>query len=528
MWGVGGVLLFSVPPSALYWILGFLFVLFVLLNLRQSSELLNKAILKRIIIVYVAVFTIAFTLFLAFPSHRVDKIRVGILPAVDPISDRSAFSRSAAICEMANQTLARIFRQDSLVYSLDWIWEAIATDSLQDRRYIQDFSGRILLDFVVLGWMENDTTFNWQVFDVHNKTIIAQNAFSRRESLLDAGQELARQILTVFKRDHELPSLRSIQDSVLVSYALGLCVAGQGEYREAISLAEKAFALDTLFIPNRNLLARANLERGIKMAANGQGGNIQKFLARSLAERTVKLDSSDAEATRLLGKYALVHEMWGIAEKYFKKASALNPHNARVYFDMSRLHKSRMKSIGFGGTEDLLRYAIELNPCYEEARLYLADYLYFNKWPSRAQREIRALLDINPRSVNGLMFLGKMAVAGGDIQKIIPIYEKLLQIAPENPDVYYNLGVFYFNIDDRENAERFFLKAIELGNQVDAYLYMGYICQARGEIDKAVEYYRLRIRHKRGLDDRYADEARKQLYNLTKPDSSIIKTLGAK
>ena len=42
MWGVGGVLLFSAPPSALYWILGFLFVLFVLLNLRQSSELLNK------------------------------------------------------------------------------------------------------------------------------------------------------------------------------------------------------------------------------------------------------------------------------------------------------------------------------------------------------------------------------------------------------------------------------------------------------------------------------------------------------
>ena len=238
-------------------------------------------------------------------------------------------------------------------------------------------------------------------------------------------------------------------------------------------------------------------------------------------------DSTDSEAHRIMGKYYILRKMWSMAETHLYKALKRDPNNARIYYDYSHLHASRIKKIGFRDEEAVLRHAIGLNPCYEEARIRLADLLYFNKWPKRANLAIDDLLAIHPRSIEGLLFRGKMAVGSAKFDRIVETYNRIIEIDPRNADAYYNLGVYYFNSKDVDNAERFFERAVQVGNSADAHLYLGHIYQSKGLLDKAIAEYRLRIRHSRGLDDTYADEARKRLFELTKPDSSLLKLHGS-
>ena len=65
---------------------------------------------------------------------------------------------------------------------------------------------------------------------------------------------------------------------------------------------------------------------------------------------------------------------------------------------------------------------------------------------------------------------------------------------------------------------RFFEKAIEIDNHLNSHLYMAYIYELRGDMDNAVKHLRLRIRHKTGPDDEFAEEARKHLFKIMHPE----------
>jgi tetratricopeptide (TPR) repeat protein len=124
------------------------------------------------------------------------------------------------------------------------------------------------------------------------------------------------------------------------------------------------------------------------------------------------------------------------------------------------------------------------------SRLYLADYLFFNNWKKHAERAIDALLTIHPRSINGLLALGKMAVAENNLERVIAIYNSILQIDPYNPVAYFNLGVYYFNLQEYEYAEQLFHRAVQYGDYADAHLYLGTIFELQGDKERAIAEYR--------------------------------------
>jgi tetratricopeptide (TPR) repeat protein len=103
---------------------------------------------------------------------------------------------------------------------------------------------------------------------------------------------------------------------------------------------------------------------------------------------------------------------------------------------------------------------------------------------------------------------------------VIEIYNKILDIDPHNADAYYNLGIYYFNSGDIANAERFFSTAVEINDHLNSHLYLGHIFESKGMLAEAIAEYRIRIRHKRGPKDPYAEEARKRIFQLMNPDSS--------
>ena len=56
---------------------------------------------------------------------------------------------------------------------------------------------------------------------------------------------------------------------------------------------------------------------------------------------------------------------------------------------------------------------------------------------------------------------------------------------------------------------------------MNAHLYLAYLYDVQGKKEKAIEHLRERIRQRKGLDDEFAEEARKRLFDLVHGDSIL-------
>jgi tetratricopeptide (TPR) repeat protein len=78
---------------------------------------------------------------------------------------------------------------------------------------------------------------------------------------------------------------------------------------------------------------------------------------------------------------------------------------------------------------------------------------------------------------------------------------------PQSAENHYNLGICYFHKVEYDTAKKEFNRAIEISDYPDAYLYLGAMYRLEGDSEKALHYYRERIKRKQGDDDQYAKEA---------------------
>jgi tetratricopeptide (TPR) repeat protein len=202
------------------------------------------------------------------------------------------------------------------------------------------------------------------------------------------------------------------------------------------------------------------------------------------------------------------------------KAAQLNPNQPRLYLSLSRLHPSRYQKLGFKNEVQLYKRAIFINPCYEDGYLMLSDFYLFENQREKAIQVLEQFLIINPNSVPALMALGKIYIVRNEILKIIEIYNRVLELEPNNSGAYYNLGILYYNSKDYDNAEKFLKRAVEIDNHLNSHLYLAYLYEIKGEYDQAIEHLRKRIRYRKGLDDEFAEEARKHLFKILHPDST--------
>ena len=516
-------------------LIAFVFLIFILVYLRFTSEFMSGSRFKKLLIVFTALFLVTFVTTILLNRPPKARTRISVIPFVDDTIDQSEAWLSWAIASQADDALRQLPVTDYLVYPVRWVIEAIDFDSLANEAYLYRYANRIDLDYLVLVRADLNCPSCPVAYGLvrlkDHKALFEGELDLPRGNRVRVGKEIGLNVVKYFQ-----PSLsRTFNDTVyktevLAENAIKARLSLQArDYQQAISFAEKAFGIDSSLVPVRNLLAEAYLDFSIAQGRLGKPEGLPRAIAYKICERTVvNLGVHDSETHRLIGKYYLLRKMWGKAEEHFRKAIDLDPDNVFAYCDYSHLHRSRMKRIGFRNQEEVLRWAIYLNPCFEKARILLADYLYFNKWPRRAEKELDMLLYIHPTSIDGLLAKGKMAVAENDIDKIVEIYQRILDLDPNNAEAYYNLGVYYFNLGSIDTAEKFFNRAVRVGNYVDAHLYLGHIYEEKGLRDKAIEEYRLRIRYKRGLDDPYADEARKRLFNLVKPDTSLLKLHGVK
>jgi len=121
----------------------------------------------------------------------------------------------------------------------------------------------------------------------------------------------------------------------------------------------------------------------------------------------------------------------------------------------------------------------------DAARLYRDMGLAGEAW-----RVLGAALKIDPDFSEAHAMLGGLALHVGDAEGAIAEYRKAIKGAPIPGPMYSNLGAAYLAKNDYSNARDSFSKAIALDSTMgNAYVGMGRVCEARGGLGEALDYY---------------------------------------
>jgi tetratricopeptide (TPR) repeat protein len=197
-----------------------------------------------------------------------------------------------------------------------------------------------------------------------------------------------------------------------------------------------------------------------------------------------------------------------------EKAIVQDKYNARIYYYLSFLHPSRYEERGFSTRDQILLMAVKLDPGYWQAVYEYANELYLsgtaaatNPKTIKAIKFLQDFNNLNPNNEKILALLGRFLLQSKYTREAVQIFEKLVVLSENSAIYHYNLGICYFHLKKYDKAMDFFNQAIHINDYPDAYLYIGAIHRLAGDRDKALYYYRERVKRQIGDDDMYAREA---------------------
>ena len=432
-----------------------------------------------------------------------------------------------ALWETINKNLQLAVNKQAVVIPADYLSNIVNVDSLNDLSYIQRYNDQISGEYALLGEIEDNSTnkISYRLFRTMDQVQLSQGTVEvKPEQIVELGYEITNAVLKYFdfSMEEPRPEIQFIPGQSYLSYLKAKEALLRGDYSAAQQFAEQSIKSDNSWADGYLMAGKCWFMKAVELKKKGESPVEPFEKAFELLSQAAALDSSRGEIFAYLGEYYIYRERWSRAEQMLAKAYKLDPQFPRLYLSLSRLHQFRYRKLGFKDEKELFTRAIFLNPCYADAYLMLSDYYLFDNKREDAIRVLEQYLKINPNSVPVLMALGKIYLVRNDILKIIDVFNRVIELAPNNSDAYYNLGILYYNSEDYDNAEKFFKRAIAIDNHLNSHLYLAYLYEIQGDMEKAIYHLRMRIRYRKGLDDVFAEEARKRLYDLMHHDNSDV------
>jgi tetratricopeptide (TPR) repeat protein len=324
--------------------------------------------------------------------------------------------------------------------------------------------------------------------------------------------ELIRAINADFKFYRTAPAQPALPDANLLNTRLAYLSRDYNKTLELIGNAGSAEA--------QILMAAVYVKTGLQQkldrakAAYVKTENPDFAKARQILSGVVRQQADTPEAACLLARMALRDSDYPGMDVFLKKALADDITDSRVYLLMSYLLTSRLEEIGFKRRAEVLERAIYFDPGYRDAVHELANEYYITgtgtqgaSGTTSALELITNFLKIKSGDPQILSLLGSIYLKIQRFDDALHIFTELNQRFPEDTDTYYNLGIAWFMKKDYPAALQQFEKAIAMGEHLDAYLYAGITCRMAGDREKALYYYRERVKRKTSDDDKYAVEA---------------------
>lgn len=495
-----------VPPSQLPLLVAIIgvFLLVVLVFLYRSATVLSRRILARLLLVMAIVFVAAEAVVLVRLRGPERRPYLAVFPVAPGRSSPEAWALSLTLSHQLRRVTGNYY-----AVPFASVLQAVQADSCTDQGYIARFCVCCGIDAAVAGelvaqgerraficrlWYRgqwSDTTVNASEFDVR--------------CLADAAQNWLATKLNIKHLPSAVPPLRwgvqtAATDLLVRDGKFGQARAALGPARDPVVLW---------------MVGQSYLQQAKELRALGKAWREPLYHGIAAAEELVQRDSSSLEGNLLLAECRILEEDWDRAEIHLRKAFSLDPSYSHALLLLSRLHPSRYRDLGFEDEEQLYRRAICYDPCAISARLALVGYLREMGRRTEALQEVDEILRLNPTCIQGLLAKGRMLITWEQNEAGFACLEEARRLAPDDPEVLYALGVARYVTEDFEGARPLFARAIALGDHLDSYLYLGLIARRQGQPEQALHYFQERVRRKRDGQDRLADIARDNIFQIT-------------
>ncbi len=171
--------------------------------------------------------------------------------------------------------------------------------------------------------------------------------------------------------------------------------------------------------------------------------------AAAKATAVLAADPGNARAHSILGsKYALTRDVENAVSEY-RKSVQLEPHWVEVYAGLGAVYLAAGRT---AEAEAIYRKAIDANPNSSQAHLSLGQFLFSQGKTAEAVAEVRAAAGLDPQAVPVQLTLVNAYIAAGKVSEAEALCRKLKTVAPDDPQGYQALGLFYASMGQKEKA----------------------------------------------------------------------------
>jgi predicted TPR repeat methyltransferase len=172
--------------------------------------------------------------------------------------------------------------------------------------------------------------------------------------------------------------------------------------------------------------------------------------------------------------------------------------------------------------EEIYRRILELAPKQVDTLHFLGVLCHQRGQPQAAADLIRKALRINPDYVDARINLGNVLKESGKFPEAERAYRRALEGRPDNADAYNNLGTVLRAQNNNNEAIECFERAVELApNHADAFHNLGNALKSAGRIEEALTAYRRAVE----IDPRHSNahlNLGRALYSFGRLDEALI------
>lgn len=262
--------------------------------------------------------------------------------------------------------------------------------------------------------------------------------------------------------------------SAYLHFINGLILERRGNYSDALKEYEKTIILD-----NEALSAyKQALNLGILMGKFEQ--------AEEWAAYIVKVDSGTSDNWVLYGNVQWAQGKIEPAKKAFKKAISMDAMNADALYQLASLY---IKDDYKKALNHFEKY-IKLRPENSADVYYQMASIYSSK---NKLEEMKKYLELSIKESSFYLLPRYMLAEYYEIKKdtmaAIAQYQEILNINPENIELFNYVGELYSNSEAVAKGEKYFLKAYELDNSNSAACFwLAIINEHRKDFKAAIKY----------------------------------------
>ena len=208
--------------------------------------------------------------------------------------------------------------------------------------------------------------------------------------------------------------------------------------------------------------------------------------AEAALRDAVALDPNSEQRRLILSELFVSKKDLPSAERVLLDASAQIPHSSRIQFGLASLYRRSGQDVKARERYDLLVEEHKDKPVGLEAKVKLAEMDVLAGKQADAERLVQEVLNANPRSSDGLILSGRMALARRNGKDAVQAFRIVLHDQPDMATVHYLLGQAYRLTGENNLAKESFEQAVALyPDQVEAKRSLAVLDSKSGRYEQA-------------------------------------------